>query len=119
LKPQPERSELHQDVKNVANQLPFDLQALTKKYAEEREKRLRHNGGLEQYRRIDGKFSRLLTDPYISKKLEREPIVEECEALVIGGGYGAQLVAVELLKNGIKDIRIVEKGGDFGGTWYW
>ena len=48
LKPQPERSELHQDVNNLSNKLPFDPEALTKKYAEEREKRLRHNGGLEQ-----------------------------------------------------------------------
>lgn len=119
LKPQPERSELHQDINNVNNNLPFDPEALTKKYAEEREKRLQHNGGLEQYRTIDGKFSHLLKDPYVNQKLERKQIVDQCEALVIGGGYGAQLVAVELLKNGIKDIRIVEKGGDFGGTWYW
>ena len=119
LKPQPERSELNQDVNNVSSQHSFDLEALTKKYAEERQKRLRHNGGLEQYRTIDGQFSHLLADPYATMQLERKPIIEQCEALVIGGGYGAQLVAVELLRNGIKDIRIVEKGGDFGGTWYW
>jgi cyclohexanone monooxygenase len=119
LKPQPERSKLHQNVNNVSSQHSFDPEALIKKYAEEREKRLRHNGGLEQYRTIDGQFSHLLTDPYVAEQLERKPIVEQCEALVIGGGYGAQLVAVELLRNGIKDIRIVEKGGDFGGTWYW
>ena len=118
-KPQPERSELHQDVSNVATKLSFDPEALTKKYNEEREKRLQHNGGLEQYRTIDGEFSHLLKDPYVSKRLEREPIVEQCEALVIGGGYGAQLVAVELMKSGVHDIRTVEKGSDFGGTWYW
>jgi cyclohexanone monooxygenase len=119
LKPQPARSELHQNVDNVSSQHSLDPEALTKKYAEEREKRLRYNGGLEQYRTIDGQFSHLLTDPYVAERLERKPIVDQCEALVIGGGYGAQLVAVELLRNGIKDIRIVEKGGDFGGTWYW
>ena len=119
LNQQLERSELHQDVKKVSNQLSFDPEALTKKYTAEREKRLRHNGGLEQYRTVDGQFSHMLKDPYLSEKLDRAPITEECEALVIGGGYGAQLVAVELLKNGINDIRIVEKGGDFGGTWYW
>lgn len=119
LKPQPERSELHQDVNNVSSHHSFDPEALTKKYAEEREKRLQHNGGLEQYRTIDGQFSHLLADPYVAERLERKPIVEQCEALIIGGGYGAQLVAVELIRNDIKDIRIVEKGGDFGGTWYW
>ena len=29
------------------------------------------------------------------------------------------LAAVNLLRRGITDFRIVEKGGDFGGTWYW
>lgn len=119
LKPQPERSELHQDVNNISHHPTFDPDVLATKYAEEREKRLRYNGGLEQYRTIDGQFSHMLADPYIEEKLERQPIVEQCEALVIGGGYGAQLVAVELLKNGIENVRIVEKGGDFGGTWYW
>ena len=119
LKPQPERSELNQDVNNVTSKLAFDPEALTKKYHEEREKRLRHNTGLEQYRTINGEFSHLLNDPYVREKLQRQPVKEPCEALVIGGGYGAQLVAVELLKAGIDDIRIVEKGGDFGGTWYW
>lgn len=119
LKPQPERSELHQNVSDISNKPSFNPEALTKKYAEEREKRLRHNGGLEQYRKIDSQFSHMLNDPYITVKLERTPVIEDCEALVIGGGYGAQLVAVELLKHGINDIRIIEKGGDFGGTWYW
>src|SRR3546814_3143408 len=41
------------------------------------------------------------------------------EALVIGGGFGGLLAAAELHKIGVTDIRIVEKAGDFGGTWYW
>lgn len=114
LLPQPERSELQHNVRNVVSKPPFDPEALTRKYNEERQKRLQHNAGLEQYRTIGGDLSYLLKDPYIHEKIQREPIREQCEALVIGGGYGAQLVAVELLKAGISDIRIVEKGGDFG-----
>jgi hypothetical protein len=89
LKPQPERSKLHQNVNNVSSQHSFDPEALIKKYAEEREKRLRHNGGLEQYRTIDGQFSHLLTDPYVAEQLERKPIVEQCEALVVGMAHNS------------------------------
>src|SRR5690606_27324337 len=27
--------------------------------------------------------------------------------------------AIDLGRRGIRDVRIVEKAGDFGGTWYW
>src|SRR5687767_15773293 len=32
---------------------------------------------------------------------------------------GGQLVAARLKEAGVDDVRIIEKGGDFGGTWYW
>ena len=41
--------------------------------------------------------------------------------LVIGGGFGGLLAGARLREAGVEpgEIRIVEKGGDFGGTWYW
>ena len=39
--------------------------------------------------------------------------------VIVGGGFGGMLTAVNLIRQGIRDFRIVEKGGDFGGTWYW
>jgi len=39
--------------------------------------------------------------------------------LVIGGGFGGLLAAARLREAGAERIRIIEKGGDFGGTWYW
>jgi len=119
LKPQPEVSPLNADVTKVDPQLTFDPVALRAKYAEEREKRLRWNKGVEQYRHIDDKFQSLLDDPYVEKRLERDPVQESCEVVIIGGGYGAQLIAVSLLEQGITDFRIIEKGAEFGGTWYW
>ena len=113
-----ERNEVYQHVHDVANKLSFDSKVLTKKYHEEREKRLRYNGGLKQYQAPGGQFSYMLKDPYVKRKLKRNPIRESVEVVVIGGGYGAQLVAVELLRRNIPDIRIIEKGDDFGGTWY-
>ena len=39
--------------------------------------------------------------------------------MVIGGGFGGLLAGARLREAGVEDVRIIEKGGDFGGTWYW
>lgn len=117
LKPQPEVSPLNADVQKVEPKLSFDPEALKKKYIEEREKRMRWNTGVDQYRHIDAEFDSLLDDPYVSKRLERAPLQESCDVVVVGGGYGGQLIAVGLLERGITNFRIVEKGAEFGGTW--
>nr|QQZ49271.1 NAD(P)/FAD-dependent oxidoreductase [Phenylobacterium glaciei] len=39
--------------------------------------------------------------------------------VVIGGGFGGLLAGARLREAGVQDIRVIEKGGDFGGTWYW
>jgi len=38
---------------------------------------------------------------------------------VVGGGFGGLLTGARLREAGVQDVRIIEKGGDFGGTWYW
>lgn len=102
----------------IPNSVGFDPVALKNKYLEERDKRLRHNvAGVDQYRMIEGSLSHYIEDPYLGKIIEREPIEEECEAVIIGGGYGGQIVAVRLIEAGINNIKIIEKGGNFGGTW--
>ena len=101
----------------MTTELAFDPAALRAKYDAERDKRLRPDGN-NQFVRIEGKFAYLLDDPYTEWK-EREPLREEVEVLILGGGFGGQLAAARLTEAGINDFRIVEKGGDFGGTWYW
>ena len=39
--------------------------------------------------------------------------------VIVGGGFAGMLTAIDLAKHGITDVRIIEKAGDFGGTWYW
>lgn len=39
------------------------------------------------------------------------------DVVIVGGGYGAQVVAVRLIEAGVNNFRIIEKAGDFGGTW--
>ena len=96
----------------------FDKEALRQKYREERNKRLREDGN-DQYIEVTGDFSHYVDDPYVEPDFVREPIFDEVEVVVIGGGFGGMLAAVRLKEAGIEDIRIIEKGGDFGGTWYW
>jgi cyclohexanone monooxygenase len=99
------------------NDLGFDPKALKAKYRAERDKRLRTEGN-EQYVEIKGQFAHYLDDPYVAQ-IVRAPITDETEVLIVGGGFGGMLAAARLRQAGIDDIRVVEKGGDFGGTWYW
>jgi cyclohexanone monooxygenase len=102
----------------VADDLGFDPDALKRKYREERDRRLRQDGN-QQYVEIAGQFAHYLDDPYVEPGFTREPLTDEVEVVVVGGGFGGMLTAARLKEAGITDVRIIEKGGDFGGTWYW
>jgi cation diffusion facilitator CzcD-associated flavoprotein CzcO len=41
------------------------------------------------------------------------------EVLIVGAGFGGITAAIELLRHGITDIRILEKAPDLGGTWFY
>ncbi|HEY0647199.1 NAD(P)/FAD-dependent oxidoreductase [Phenylobacterium sp.] len=99
-----------------ADDLGFDPNALRDKYRAERDRRVRADGN-EQYIDIS-RFAHYLDDPYV-ERVERAPVTDEVEVVVVGGGFGGQLAAARLKEAGITDVRIIEKGGDFGGTWYW
>ncbi len=99
-------------------ELGFDPAALRERYLAERDKRLRAEGN-EQYQEIKGQFAHYLEDPYVPAGFTREPLTDEVEVAVIGGGFGGLLAGARLREAGVQDIRLIEKGGDFGGTWYW
>ncbi len=96
---------------------PLDLDAIRAKYAEERDKRLRPDGN-DQYVEPIGAFAHYLDDPYV-EPVEREPLFDEVTVAFIGGGFAGLVTGAKLKAAGIDDVRIIEKGGDFGGTWYW
>jgi len=96
----------------------FDPDALREKYRQERDKRVRPDGN-DQYLEVVGDFSHYVDDPYVAPGFVREPVLEEVEVVVIGGGFGGMLAAARLKDAGVTDVRIIEKGGGFGGTWYW
>jgi cyclohexanone monooxygenase len=95
----------------------IDKEALRRKYLEERNKRLRPDGN-NQYLRVTGHLAHYLTDP-AAPVVEREPKTDHVTVAFIGGGFAGLVTGARLKEAGIDDVRIVEKGGDFGGTWYW
>lgn len=97
----------------------FDASEIKKRYLEERDKRLRARPeGNEQYKQFNGMFSKYLVDPY-TPRIERDPMDIETDFLVLGGGFGGLSVGARLMEAGITNMRIMDKAGDFGGTWYW
>ncbi|PNY25869.1 Pentalenolactone D synthase [Tolypocladium capitatum] len=106
-----------------------DLALLTKKYDEEKERRVRADGsaqyvelGLSQSSRL----SKLADDPWVDHEAlnAQPPNLEDGDDvrfLITGAGYGALLVAVRLVEAGFQpdEIRIIDAAGGFGGTWYW
>jgi cyclohexanone monooxygenase len=97
--------------------LSFDADALREKYREERDKRLRPDGN-EQYIEVTGEHAHFVDDPYV-EPITRAPLTDEVDVVIIGGGFGGLLAGARLREHGVRDLRIIEKGGDFGGTWYW
>ncbi|MSR15448.1 MAG: NAD(P)/FAD-dependent oxidoreductase [Gammaproteobacteria bacterium] len=98
--------------------LGFDPTALRRKYDAERDRRLRPEGAA-QYQDIDGELHHYNDDPHITERIERAPTTATIEVAILGGGFGGMLMAARLERAGIRDFRIIERAGDFGGTWYW
>ncbi|MFJ3971262.1 flavin-containing monooxygenase [Streptomyces parvus] len=96
----------------------LELAALRERYRLERERRVRPDGAA-QYRDADAEFGYYAADPYTEGPADRAPLHDLVDVAVIGGGFGGILTGARLRQQGVTRVRIVEKGGDFGGTWYW
>ncbi|WCO68120.1 NAD(P)/FAD-dependent oxidoreductase [Iamia majanohamensis] len=96
---------------------PLDKEALRAKYLAERDKRLRPDGN-DQYVEVTGVFAEYVEDPYVDPE-PREPVHDEVTVAFVGGGFAGLVTGARLKQAGIDDVRIIEKGGDVGGTWYW
>ena len=99
-------------------ELGFDPETLRTKYRTERDRRLRADGNA-QYVEIVGDYARYLEDPFAPTDFSREPITKDTDIVVFGGGFSGLLTGARLREKGVDDFLIVEKGADFGGTWYW
>ncbi len=91
------------------------------KFQDERNRRLGYRPpGTDQYTsEFSGDLAKYAIDPYAKNVVKRDPITDEVEVLFIGGGFSALLTSARLRERGLASIRIVERGSDVGGTWYW
>ncbi len=105
-------------VKTLLGDLDFNPEQLKEKYLAERDKRVRADGN-DQYLEVTAEFSKYVDDPYVDTPITREPLNDEVEVVIIGGGFGGLLTGARLREAGFEDIRVIEKASDFGGTWYW
>jgi cyclohexanone monooxygenase len=101
----------------MTNRIDIDIEALEQRYAEEREKRIRADA-TSQYRQLKD-FAGLAADPHADPDFTREARTEDVDVVIIGGGLAGLLAGGRLREHDIESIRIIEKGADFGGTWYW
>jgi cyclohexanone monooxygenase len=96
----------------------LDLDALREKYRSERDKRLREEGS-KQYVEATDDFAQFWeVDPH-SPPVLREPLSDNVDVVVLGGGFAGLIAAARLTEAGVAGVRIIEMGGDFGGVWYW
>jgi cation diffusion facilitator CzcD-associated flavoprotein CzcO len=106
------------EIASLAGNIDFDPAFLKSRYVEEREKRIVGEGNA-QYVPTDGVFAEFEKDPWVDPGFTRVPIIDHTEIIIAGGGFGGLLAGARLHEAGFSDIRIIEEGGDFGGTWYW
>ena len=96
----------------------IDVEALREKYRRERDKRLRPEGSKQYVEATDDFAEFWETDPH-SPPVRRDPLSDDVDVVVLGGGFAGLIAAARLKQAGVADVRIVEMGGDFGGVWYW
>jgi cation diffusion facilitator CzcD-associated flavoprotein CzcO len=94
-----------------------DIDGLRRRYARERVKRLRPDGN-DQYVELKGQFGFFLRDPY-TERLDRAAKHDHVTVTLVGGGFAGLVTGARLSQAGLADVRIVEKAGGLGGTWYW
>ena len=96
----------------------FDRETVRAKYLAERDRRLVQGRSEIRDLQHDGPFSQYRNDPF-APYVERDPVNDDVDVVVIGGGIAGVLAAANLRMAGIERIRIIDQAGGVGGTWYW
>jgi cation diffusion facilitator CzcD-associated flavoprotein CzcO len=96
----------------------YDPEAVRTKYLAERDKRLvPHRADIRDLR-TDEHFARYRDDPF-KPFIERDPLAEDVDVVIVGGGIAGLLAGARLRQAGVGRIRIIDQAGGIGGTWYW
>jgi cyclohexanone monooxygenase len=111
-------SEVLQQLGYSTQELGFDPAVMKAKYLAERDKRVRPDGN-DQYIEVTAEFSNYVDDPYVEPGFARDPVHTDVDFTIIGAGFGGLVAGVRLREAGVNSIRLIDKAGDVGGTWYW
>lgn len=96
----------------------IDIAALKQKYQQERDRRI-SKAGQQQYVQPKAEFAEAYEgDPY-TPVTPRQPLSEEIETAILGGGWSGIMAGVRMRKEGLDNFRVIDHAGDFGGVWYW
>src|SRR3954471_16898288 len=106
------------EIEALAGDVTFDPDALRERYRRERDKRLRPDGN-EQYVEVKGDFAHYVDDPYADPAFTREPLFDHVDVAIVGAVFRGRVAAARLREAGVQRIRLIDRAGDVGGTWYW
>ena len=96
----------------------YDPERVWSKYLAERDKRLVPGRAAIRDLTRDEHFRRFRDDPF-TPRIERDPLVDEVDVVIVGGGIAGIVAGAHLRKAGVERVRIVDPAGGIGGTWYW
>jgi cation diffusion facilitator CzcD-associated flavoprotein CzcO len=98
--------------------MAYDPDVVHAKYRAERDRRLVPGRAALRDLTADKQAAGYRADPF-TPFTDREPVIDDPDVVIVGGGIAGLLAGAHLRKAGIKRIRIVDSAGDVGGTWYW
>jgi cation diffusion facilitator CzcD-associated flavoprotein CzcO len=96
----------------------FDAEAVHAKYKGERDKRMVAGRAAIRDLTRDEVFGEYLADPFVSV-VSRDSLSEDVDVAIVGSGIAGVVVGAQLRKIGMKQIRLIDRAGGLGGTWYW
>ena len=96
----------------------YDPEAVRDKYLAERARRMVPGRTDTVDLRADERFAHYLDDPF-TPVVARDPVADEVDVVIVGGGIAGILAGTQLRKAGVERVRIVDRAGGVGGTWYW
>ncbi len=99
-------------------QSEFDAESVRAKYTGERDKRMVAGRAAIKDLTHDEVFAEYLADPFASA-VPRNPQHDDVDVAIVGAGIAGVVVGAQLRKIGMKQIRLIDRAGGFGGTWYW
>ena len=101
-----------------AGPVPFDPEVVHARYLAERDRRLVPGRSAVRDLSRGAEAAQYRADPFTAY-VQRTPIVDDPEVVIVGGGIAGLLAGAQLRKSGVQRIRIVDAAGGVGGTWYW